>query len=142
MLGSRTSISFNRQHISRTITSCSSSPSYSLESRASRFRGMGLERELEARSWPVSHFLPLEKLQRQCRTAVSHLRLASCSNDDAAAIYASDFPIAHSHMALSSVNGFLGLLDEDPQLRVYALEKLNQLVDEFWAEIAFSVDKM
>ncbi len=44
--------------------------------------------------------------------------------------------------ALTSANGFLTLLDEEPELRVYALEKLNQLVDEFWAEIAFSVDKM
>jgi len=44
--------------------------------------------------------------------------------------------------SLTSANGFLTLLDEEPELRVYALEKLNQLVDEFWAEIAFSVDKI
>jgi 26S proteasome regulatory subunit N2 len=35
------------------------------------------------------------------------------------------------------------LLDEpQPELKVYALEQLNSLVDEFWAEISDSIAKM
>jgi 26S proteasome regulatory subunit N2 len=46
-------------------------------------------------------------------------------------------------MALTSANGILSLLEEDDvQLKVYALEKLNSIVDEFWAEIAGSVSQM
>lgn len=45
-------------------------------------------------------------------------------------------------MSLVSATGFLGLLQEEPELRVYALENLNELVDEFWAEIATEVGKM
>ena len=39
--------------------------------------------------------------------------------------------------------GVLSLLDEpEEQLKIYALEKLNALVDLFWAEISDSVSKM
>ena len=58
-------------------------------------------------------------------------RSASCTTRSEAA-----------RMALVSATGFLGLLQDEPELRVYALENLNQLVDEFWAEIADSAGKM
>lgn len=44
---------------------------------------------------------------------------------------------------LTSAAGLIGLLDEpEEQLRCYALEKLNQNVDQFWTEIADHVSKM
>lgn len=44
---------------------------------------------------------------------------------------------------LTSAAGLIGLLDEsDKQLRCYALEKLDELVNQFWPEIADSVSKM
>jgi 26S proteasome regulatory subunit N2 len=44
---------------------------------------------------------------------------------------------------LTSAASFIALLDEDQyELKVYALEKLNALVDEFWAEIASDIQKM
>lgn len=44
---------------------------------------------------------------------------------------------------LSSAAGLIGLLDEpDQQLRCYALQKLDELVNQFWPEIAESVSKM
>jgi 26S proteasome regulatory subunit N2 len=43
---------------------------------------------------------------------------------------------------LTSAGGFLALLDEEPELKIYALENLNGIVNEFWAEIAFSIGKM
>jgi hypothetical protein len=44
---------------------------------------------------------------------------------------------------LSSAAGLIGLLDEpDQQLRCYALQKLDELVNQFWPEIADSVSKM
>lgn len=44
---------------------------------------------------------------------------------------------------LSSAASLIGLLDEpDQQLRTYALQKLDQLVNQFWPEIADSVSKM
>lgn len=44
---------------------------------------------------------------------------------------------------LTSAAGLIGLLDEpDEQLKCYALQNLNKLVDQFWAEIADSVPKM
>lgn len=40
-------------------------------------------------------------------------------------------------VCITSANHVLSLLDEtDPTLRVAALERLNQLVDEFWFEMA------
>lgn len=46
-------------------------------------------------------------------------------------------------MQLVSVAGLVGYLDEyDQSIRSYALKKLDQLVDEYWAEIADSVSKM
>mgnify|MGYP001123181805 FL=1 len=38
--------------------------------------------------------------------------------------------------SLTSAQGFISLLNEDePELQIYALRKLNDVVDEFWAEI-------
>lgn len=39
--------------------------------------------------------------------------------------------------------GVIALLDEhDDDLKVYALQKLNGIVDQFWAEISDAVSKM
>lgn len=39
--------------------------------------------------------------------------------------------------------GILALLDEnEDQLRVFALERLNEITDTFWPEIADSIQKM
>ncbi|KAI8983856.1 armadillo-type protein [Pilobolus umbonatus] len=44
---------------------------------------------------------------------------------------------------LTSANGIIALLDEEqPELKVYALQQLNSLVDEFWAEISDSIEKI
>lgn len=46
-------------------------------------------------------------------------------------------------MTLTSAAGILALLDEkEPELKSFALRKLNNVVDEFWAEISESVDKI
>ncbi|XP_022093769.1 26S proteasome non-ATPase regulatory subunit 1-like [Acanthaster planci] len=46
-------------------------------------------------------------------------------------------------MKLTSAGGVISLLDEpDTKLKIFALEKLNLLVDDFWAEIADSVEKI
>ncbi|SAM01373.1 hypothetical protein [Absidia glauca] len=45
--------------------------------------------------------------------------------------------------ALTSASGVVALLDEqEPQLKVYALQQLNTLVNQFWAEISDSVAKI
>ena len=39
--------------------------------------------------------------------------------------------------------GILALLDEpEPELQIFALERLNEILDVFWPEIADSVQKM
>jgi len=45
---------------------------------------------------------------------------------------------------ITSASGLLSLLDEheDDKLKVYALEKLNTVVDQFWAEIADNIQQM
>ncbi len=44
---------------------------------------------------------------------------------------------------LTSAASFIALLDEDqPELKFFALEKLNTLVGEFWPEIASDIQKM
>jgi hypothetical protein len=44
---------------------------------------------------------------------------------------------------LTSASGILALLDEEQdELKEFALKKLDELVHEFWAEIAASVSKM
>ncbi|KAM4694325.1 LOW QUALITY PROTEIN: 26S proteasome non-ATPase regulatory subunit 1 [Discoglossus pictus] len=44
---------------------------------------------------------------------------------------------------ITSAAGILSLLDEDePQLKEFALHKLNAVVNDFWAEISESVDKI
>lgn len=41
------------------------------------------------------------------------------------------------------IAGVIALLDEqDDDLKVYALQKLNVIVDQFWAEISDAVSKM
>lgn len=38
------------------------------------------------------------------------------------------------------IDGIIALLEEpQPELKVYALQQLNSLVDEFWAEISDSI---
>jgi 26S proteasome regulatory subunit N2 len=47
------------------------------------------------------------------------------------------------HGGLSSADGLLALLDEDEsELKVFALSKLNDVVDQFWSEIAEQIKKM
>ncbi|XP_016399541.1 26S proteasome non-ATPase regulatory subunit 1-like [Sinocyclocheilus rhinocerous] len=44
---------------------------------------------------------------------------------------------------ITSAAGIISLLDEDePQLKEFALHKLNSIVNDFWAEISESVDKI
>lgn len=46
-------------------------------------------------------------------------------------------------MMITSAAGIISLLDEDePQLKEFALHKLNSIVNDFWAEISESVDKI
>eukprot|EP01110_Echinostelium_bisporum_P006929 TRINITY_DN27017_c0_g1_i1.p1 TRINITY_DN27017_c0_g1~~TRINITY_DN27017_c0_g1_i1.p1 ORF type:complete len:263 (+),score=28.68 TRINITY_DN27017_c0_g1_i1:55-843(+) len=46
-------------------------------------------------------------------------------------------------VGLTSVGGYLALLDESSnELRYFALEKINELVDQFWAEIASDIQKI
>ncbi|OLL23474.1 26S proteasome regulatory subunit rpn2, partial [Neolecta irregularis DAH-3] len=46
-------------------------------------------------------------------------------------------------VAISSANGLIALLDEpEPQLQCFALDKLNILIDQFWAEVADDVSKI
>ncbi|KAF9376591.1 proteasome regulatory particle base subunit, partial [Mortierella sp. AD011] len=46
-------------------------------------------------------------------------------------------------VGLTSAAGVIALLDEhDDDLKVYALQKLNGLVDQFWAEISDAVSKI
>ena len=46
-------------------------------------------------------------------------------------------------MNITSAAGVISLLDEpEPQLKVFALEKLNRIVNVFWAEISEAIDKI
>lgn len=46
-------------------------------------------------------------------------------------------------MNITSAAGVISMLDEpEPQLKAFALEKLNSIVDVFWAEISENVDKI
>ncbi|CAG8442804.1 7968_t:CDS:10 [Ambispora gerdemannii] len=46
-------------------------------------------------------------------------------------------------VGLTSAGGIIALLDEsEEELKVYALRKLNTLVDQFWAEIADAISKI
>ncbi|KAH9279147.1 26S proteasome non-ATPase regulatory subunit 1 [Echinococcus granulosus] len=46
-------------------------------------------------------------------------------------------------MALTSAAGFIALLEDERQdIKAFALKRLTDLVDEFWAEISESVDKI
>ncbi|KAJ8277195.1 hypothetical protein GJAV_G00072450, partial [Gymnothorax javanicus] len=48
-----------------------------------------------------------------------------------------------SKKMITSAAGIISLLDEDePQLKEFALHKLNSIVNDFWAEISESVDKI
>lgn len=45
--------------------------------------------------------------------------------------------------ALTSASGIISLLKEDQdEIKEFALTKLNELVNEFWAEIASSIKEM
>ena len=44
---------------------------------------------------------------------------------------------------LTSASGLLALLEEtEPKLKIYALEKLYSIVDEFWPEISDNIQQM
>lgn len=44
---------------------------------------------------------------------------------------------------LTSVSGILALLqDESTEIKEYALQQLNQVIDEFWPEISDQIEKM
>lgn len=44
---------------------------------------------------------------------------------------------------LTSASGLLALLEEsEPKLKVYALNKLDHIVDEFWPEISDNIQQM
>lgn len=46
-------------------------------------------------------------------------------------------------VTLTSASGILSLLEEDQyELKTFALEKLNGIVDDFWAEISEIIDKI
>ena len=46
-------------------------------------------------------------------------------------------------MNITSANGIISLLDEDKyELKIFALQKLNEVVDEFWAQISEIIDKI
>ncbi|XP_013393221.1 26S proteasome non-ATPase regulatory subunit 1 [Lingula anatina] len=46
-------------------------------------------------------------------------------------------------MQITSAAGILALLEEpEPEVKVFSLNKLNTVVDEFWAEISEAVDKI
>lgn len=46
-------------------------------------------------------------------------------------------------MYITSAAGIISLLDEDmPELKVFALKKLDQIVDEFWMEISEAIEKI
>jgi len=46
-------------------------------------------------------------------------------------------------VALTSAAGVISLLDEkSEEIQIYALKKLNSIVDQFWAEISDSVSKI
>ncbi|GAB6018898.1 26S proteasome non-ATPase regulatory subunit 1 [Chamberlinius hualienensis] len=46
-------------------------------------------------------------------------------------------------MNITSAGGILSLLNEDEaELKIYALKKLNVIVDEFWAEISEAIEKI
>jgi 26S proteasome regulatory subunit N2 len=44
---------------------------------------------------------------------------------------------------MASANGLIALLEEpQPELKKYALEQLDRIVPENWAEIAYSIQKV
>lgn len=46
-------------------------------------------------------------------------------------------------MSVTSSAGIISLLDEPmPELKIFALKKLDDIVDEFWPEISDAVEKM
>ncbi|XP_022237955.1 26S proteasome non-ATPase regulatory subunit 1 [Limulus polyphemus] len=46
-------------------------------------------------------------------------------------------------MNITSAGGIISLLEENqPELKTFALKKLNQIVDEFWAEISEAIEKI
>jgi len=46
-------------------------------------------------------------------------------------------------MKITSASGIISLLEEEkPELKKFALAKLNDIVDEFWAEISEVIEKI
>ncbi|CAJ0630347.1 8402_t:CDS:2 [Entrophospora sp. SA101] len=46
-------------------------------------------------------------------------------------------------VGLTSAGGIISLLDEsEEQLKIYALQRLNSVVDQFWAEISEAISKI
>lgn len=44
---------------------------------------------------------------------------------------------------ITNIAGIIALLDEPmPELKIFALRKLDSIVDEFWPEISESIEKM
>ena len=48
-----------------------------------------------------------------------------------------------NHKENQIANGFIALLDEPQyELKKYALEQINKIIPEFWAEISYAIKKM
>ncbi|CAM1154103.1 Uncharacterised protein g11070 [Pycnogonum litorale] len=46
-------------------------------------------------------------------------------------------------MHITSAAGVLSLLEEnEPELKIFALKKLDEIVNEFWPEISDAIDKI
>jgi 26S proteasome regulatory subunit N2 len=53
------------------------------------------------------------------------------------------FPHNSLHISVFVLAGIISLLEEPmPELKVFALKKLDLIVDEFWPEISEAIEKM
>jgi 26S proteasome regulatory subunit N2 len=53
------------------------------------------------------------------------------------------FPHNLLHVSVFVLAGIISLLEEPmPELKVFALKKLDLIVDEFWPEISEAIEKM
>ena len=49
----------------------------------------------------------------------------------------------HQKLHLTSASGIISLLDDNlSEMKIFALDKLNSVVDEFWAEISEVIGKI
>ena len=94
---------------------------------------------LRWRSHRVTASLLLHRLSRSRSRPRTHPRsLPRCWRARSLALDLLRLSLSTSRMpaSLTSAQGFISLLNEDePELQIYALRKLNDVVDEFWAEI-------